>query len=246
MATTETTVVNTVKTYWKIIVPVAIVALLFSVYFIGTCNGRKNANGTTTVDTTAAFVKKIQAQNAILETNIAALSKQKSQDSIKFINDLKNATQIQIVYIKSQDSAKHLDLTDAVNLMAKELQDTTKGNITLSISTNLKDTLVSMKHPDVIKINAEFITAGYLTKENANLSAEVAVEVNKDSLNNLVIADYKKIINNDNESTEALTADNAKLTKDLKTMTGKYKRQRFFKDLFEGTTLVAVIFAALK
>ena len=243
MGTTETTVVTGVKKYWKILLSVAIVAFIFAVYFIGQCNGKKNANPAP-ADTLNTYIKKIESQNVVLLSQIATLTKLKAKDSLNFIAELNDQSHIQYIYVHTQDSARKLPLTGAVRLMALNLKDTAKGKINIQMSA--KDTVVCMPHQDVYNVNSEFITANYLQKDNNDLKKEVSIELNKDSLNNVIIGKYKGIVKNDSTVTNVLQTENNTLTTNLKKMTSKFKRQRFFKDVFEGTTLVAIIWAALK
>jgi hypothetical protein len=241
---TEIQVVNTVKTYWKIILPIAIVGFIFAVYFIGTCNGKKSTN-TTPVDTLNAKIKAVQAANVILEAKNVSLEKLKVQDSIQMVAMAAAMNNIQVIYVHTLDSAKHLSLTAAVNLMKLNLKDAT-NKIALQISTNLTDTLVSMPYLNVYTINSEYITNSFLSSDNNDLKKEVKIELNKDSLNTAIIANYKTIITGDVTVTESLQEANATLTKSLATETKKYKRQRFFKDVFMGVAGVLLIFSALK
>jgi hypothetical protein len=103
-----------------------------------------------------------------------------------------------------------------------------------------------MPYLNVYTINSEYITNSFLSSDNNDLKKEVKIELNKDSLNTAIIANYKTIITGDVTVTESLQEANATLTKSLATETKKYKRQRFFKDVFMGVAGVLLIFSALK
>ena len=190
-----------------------------------------------TTDTTNAYIKKIEMSNAQLMEQLATLTKLKKQDSIDFIKIQQDMNNIQYVYIYVQDSARKLPLTSAVKFMAQNLKDTIKGNISMQIksSNSIVDTNVCITSKDVYTVNSEFITVDYLNKTNTDLKKQINLELNKDSLNTNIIDKYQSIIKGDSAVTKTLQADNAQLTADLKKMTTKWKVQRFFKDVFEGT-----------
>ena len=242
--TTENEVVKAksfIQKYWKILLSVLIAIFIFSLYFnISSCT--KKRNNPTTVDTTSAYIRKVEAYNKVLLGQIDTWKQQHAKDSLALIalkNDIGN---IQIVYVKTQDSARKLPLTGAVKLMALNLND--KGKITMQVASN--DTTISIIPKNVYDVNSAFISKNYYAKENFDLTKALNISVNSDSLNLLIIKNYEQIIKGKDGVAETLQEQNTVLNKNLTSMTGKFKRQRFFKDLYLGGFVAALIYGILK
>jgi hypothetical protein len=233
--------INFIKKYWKILLPILIVGFIFSIYFIGVCNGKRNSNPTP-ADTTGAYVKRIQVKDAkiLLDNTVLAAQNYLLNDSIKTLN--KQLTQGTVVIIKEVDKIKKLPLDSAVKMMADNFND--KHIITMQVDG--KDTGVVITPLDTRQVNIDFAMKNYFKSNIGILKSEVRIYSKKDSLNKKIIANDSIVIGDKDKSVVLLTNDNDNLQKELKTMTSKYKRQRFFKDVFEFTTLVSVIYAALK
>ena len=231
----------TIKKYKNIIIAVGVIAILFSVYFIGTCNGKRH-NKPTTVDSLAAQIKTEQAEKKVLLKTIADLQARRLQDSLKLLQEANAEQNIIVVYNNTQDSARKLKLTPAVNLMADNIN--AKGKITMLYEA--KDTLVCIPSKAVYNVNSTYILNDYFAKENSSLEAEIFLYKDEDSTCTQIIDNYKLVINKDTIISNDLKIENNKLQTQLTKMTKQYKHQRFFKEVMEGVAGVAIIYSILK
>lgn len=242
--TTENEVVKAksfIQKYWKILLSVLIAIFIFSLYFnISSCT--KKRNNPTTVDTTSAYIRKVEAYNKVLFGQIENWKQQHTKDSIALANVKNNISNIQIVYVKEQDSARKLPLTSAVKLMAQNLND--KGKITMQVKQS--DTTISIIPKNVYDINSVFISNNFLQQSNNELNQALNLSISGDSINQFIIHNYEQIVKGKDDVNETLAEQNATLNKNLTSMTGKFKRQRFFKDLYLGGFVAALIYGILK
>ena len=247
MNTTEVTndVVKTesfITKYWKILMAVLIIVFLFSIY--GNISSCVKGKKVVPVDTLQAYLQKEKKIELDLLSQIALLKTTHKQDSVKYAKLEADRSNIQIIYIKSQDSARKLPLPAAVKLMAQNLKDTVKNDITVEVIK--KDTAVKIQPKHVYDINATYITNNFLQKDNDLLKRELLVANSKDSISCVIIKKYETLLGDKDNIQKALETDNTNLTKNLDKMTKAKNRQKFFKDVFEGIAGVAIIYDILK
>lgn len=245
MNTTEvkTDVVKTksfITKYWKILLSVIIIVFLFSLY--GNISSCMKGKKVVPVDTLQAYLQKEKQIELVLLSQVEKLKTLHKTDSLRYVQLEASRADVQIVYIHTQDSARRLPLTGAVDFMAQNLKD--RENIKMQVSK--QDTTISIVSKNVYDINSMFISNKFLVQDNSLLKSEVAISTSKDSVSCIIIKNYETLLKDKSSVEEVLQEQNTVLNKNLTSMTKSMKRQKFFKNVFEATTLAAIIFAALK
>ena len=230
------------KKYSEIINSVLVVALIFSVYFMGTCNGRKNAKSIIITDTTQAHIDRVEKHNTELKkTNdslmIAVYQYKKELQTIKE-QQQNNEDHISVLI----HNIKELPIDNSVILMA--LNFTNKQ----SIKTTLKDgdTLISVHPKQVTEVNITYTTLDYYKQDNAYLSQELSLMTSTDTALSQIIENQNEMLVGKDDIILGNEKITARIKADLDLMTKKYKRQKFWKFVYKGGFIAAVVYAIIK
>ena len=229
------------KKYSKILISVAIIVLLFSIYFIGACNGKKK-NQPTIIDTTQSYIKKLASKDSVIvleNENIKVTVKIKA-DSISFLKKQLCLNRIETV-IKIEH-AKQLPLDSGILMMAQIFND--KTQIKSQVEGN--DTGVVITPRDVKQVNTTQIMKDFFKGTVKILRHEIRLYAINDSLKNIEIKNDSDLFLDKNSIVIMEQEQNTILTKQIASLTKQYKRQKLWKTVFEGISGTLLIFSALK
>lgn len=225
----------------KLVFAVSVIAILFIVFFMGQCNGKRSSKPTTD-STSAVIIKQKEAENKVLVAEISELKEKLKADSIKIVQTEKEREIIKNQYIYLSDHVKTLPLNEAVLFMAGNFTDKRE----IKVQVEQKDTGVVISPTQAKEINVTYVSNGYLQIDNEFLIEELAYRVSSDSAMTQIIVKQEAMLNNQDNIIDVKSEQIAVMNKSIETLTKHYKGQKRQKYIYKFAAMVLLVFAAIK
>lgn len=230
-----------IKKYRKIIFALSVVVILFSVYFIGQCNGKRSVKPNTT-DTMAAYVNKINKDLAKKQYIIDSLERKHINDSLQYVVLLRNEYILGQQQAQTIEQIKFLPFDSAMTFAQRNYNDTTK---ILKIQMYDKNR-ACLSSSQLMETNICFSNNKFLLKLKDTLNKKILLLLGDNETNRKEVEIYKSMLIDKDNIVSTKDEQLAIANKDLAKETKMYRRQKFWKFVYKGGFLATLIYAALK